>query len=75
MIHTGDEYRDFIRGGREFYVNGEKVADVAWHPQFSRWSLKLSCRSIATFDVSESVASAKNPGMPEKDPKKCQLKK
>ncbi|SEN50490.1 4-hydroxyphenylacetate 3-monooxygenase [Gemmobacter aquatilis] len=34
MIRTGTEYRDSIRDGREVYVNGEKVRDVATHPMF-----------------------------------------
>jgi len=34
MIRTGAEYRESIRDGREVYINGEKVADVATHPMF-----------------------------------------
>lgn len=34
MIRTGAEYRDSIRGNRDIYMNGEKVADVTSHPQF-----------------------------------------
>ena len=34
MIRTGEQYRESIRGNREIYVNGEKVADVTTHPQF-----------------------------------------
>ena len=34
MIRTGQDYRDSIRGTRDVYVNGEKVADVTTHPQF-----------------------------------------
>ncbi len=34
MIRTGDEYIDSIRDGREVYVGGEKVRDVASHPMF-----------------------------------------
>ena len=34
MIRTGEQYRESIRGNREVYVNGEKVADVTTHPQF-----------------------------------------
>ena len=34
MIRTGQAYRDSIRGTRDVYVNGEKVADVTTHPQF-----------------------------------------
>jgi 4-hydroxyphenylacetate 3-monooxygenase len=32
MIRTGDEYRNFIRDGREICVNREEVADVTTHP-------------------------------------------
>lgn len=34
MIRTGDEYRDSIRGNRDVYMNGERVADVTTHPMF-----------------------------------------
>ena len=34
MIRTGAEYRDSLRDGREVYVNGERVRDVAAHPMF-----------------------------------------
>ena len=34
MIRTGQDYRDSIRGTRDVYINGEKVADVTTHPQF-----------------------------------------
>ena len=34
MIRTGQEYIDSIRDGREVYINGEKVEDVATHPAF-----------------------------------------
>jgi len=34
MIRTGQQYRDSIRDGREVYINGEKVDDVAAHPMF-----------------------------------------
>jgi 4-hydroxyphenylacetate 3-monooxygenase len=34
MIRTGSEYLDSIRDGREIYVNGERVRDVARHPMF-----------------------------------------
>ena len=34
MIRTGDEYRDSIRDGREVWVDGERVKDVADHPMF-----------------------------------------
>ncbi|QYB05781.1 4-hydroxyphenylacetate 3-hydroxylase family protein [Rhodococcus sp. USK10] len=34
MIRTGDEYRESIRDGREVWVDGECVKDVADHPMF-----------------------------------------
>ncbi|PQP25853.1 4-hydroxyphenylacetate 3-hydroxylase family protein [Rhodococcus opacus] len=34
MIRTGDEYRESIRDGREVWVDGERVKDVANHPMF-----------------------------------------
>jgi 4-hydroxyphenylacetate 3-monooxygenase len=34
MIKTGEEYRESIRDGREVYINGEQVGDVASHPMF-----------------------------------------
>ena len=34
MIRTGPEYKDSIRGNRDVYINGEKVADVTAHPMF-----------------------------------------
>ncbi len=34
MIRTGAEYRDSIRGTRDVFINGEKVADVTTHPMF-----------------------------------------
>ena len=34
MIRSGDEYRESIRDGREVWINGERVTDVATHPMF-----------------------------------------
>ena len=34
MIRTGQQYIDSIRDGREVYINGERVKDVATHPMF-----------------------------------------
>ncbi|MFD9661187.1 4-hydroxyphenylacetate 3-hydroxylase family protein [Rhodococcus sp. NPDC059968] len=34
MIRTGDQYRESIRDGREVWVDGERVKDVADHPMF-----------------------------------------
>ena len=35
MLRTGEQYRDGLRDGREVFVDGERVADVAGHPQFA----------------------------------------
>jgi 4-hydroxyphenylacetate 3-monooxygenase len=34
MIRTGQDYRESIRDGRQVWINGEKVKDVATHPAF-----------------------------------------
>ncbi|MEM7505948.1 MAG: 4-hydroxyphenylacetate 3-hydroxylase family protein [Pseudomonadota bacterium] len=34
MIRTGAEYRDSIRGTREVFIDGERVADITSHPAF-----------------------------------------
>ena len=34
MIRTGDEYRASLKDGREIYISGERVHDVATHPMF-----------------------------------------
>lgn len=34
MIRTGAAYLDSIRGGRDIWLNGERVTDVTRHPQF-----------------------------------------
>lgn len=34
MIRTGAEYRDSISGGRDVWINGERVKDVTTHPMF-----------------------------------------
>jgi 4-hydroxyphenylacetate 3-monooxygenase len=34
MIRTGRDYRESIRDGRQVWINGEKVKDVATHPAF-----------------------------------------
>ena len=34
MIRTGDEYRDSLRDGRQVWIDGERVDDVATHPAF-----------------------------------------
>jgi 4-hydroxyphenylacetate 3-monooxygenase len=34
MIRTGQQYRDSIRDGRQVWINGERVNDVATHPMF-----------------------------------------
>ncbi|MBV9686801.1 MAG: 4-hydroxyphenylacetate 3-hydroxylase, partial [Alphaproteobacteria bacterium] len=34
MIRTGDEYLRSIRDGRQVWINGEKVKEVAAHPMF-----------------------------------------
>jgi 4-hydroxyphenylacetate 3-monooxygenase len=35
MIRTGKEYRESLRDGRQVWIDGEKVDDVANHPMFS----------------------------------------
>ncbi len=32
MLRTGEEYRESLRDGRQVWINGEKVTDVATHP-------------------------------------------
>lgn len=32
MLRTGEEYRESLRDGRQVWINGEKVKDVATHP-------------------------------------------
>jgi 4-hydroxyphenylacetate 3-monooxygenase len=34
MIRTGEQYRESIRDGREVWIDGERVKDVAEHPAF-----------------------------------------
>ena len=34
MIRTGQEYRDTLKDGRQVWINGERVKDVAAHPAF-----------------------------------------
>ncbi len=34
MIRTGQQYRESILDGREVYIDGQKVSDVATHPMF-----------------------------------------
>jgi 4-hydroxyphenylacetate 3-monooxygenase len=34
MIRNGQQYRDSIRDGRQVWINGERVGDVALHPMF-----------------------------------------
>lgn len=34
MIRTGEQYRDSLRDGREIWIGGERVTDVATHPAF-----------------------------------------
>jgi 4-hydroxyphenylacetate 3-monooxygenase len=34
MIRNGQQYRDSIRDGRQVWINGERVPDVAVHPMF-----------------------------------------
>jgi 4-hydroxyphenylacetate 3-monooxygenase len=34
MIRTGEQYRESLRDGRQVWINGEKVKDVATHPAF-----------------------------------------
>jgi 4-hydroxyphenylacetate 3-monooxygenase len=34
MIRTGEQYRETLRDGRQVWINGEKVKDVATHPAF-----------------------------------------
>ncbi|MBL8671118.1 MAG: 4-hydroxyphenylacetate 3-hydroxylase, partial [Alphaproteobacteria bacterium] len=34
MIRTGAQYRDGLRGGREVWIEGERVKDVTAHPAF-----------------------------------------
>src|SRR3954469_19625002 len=35
MIRTGAQYLDSIRDGREVWIDGERVTDVASHPAFA----------------------------------------
>ncbi len=34
MLRTGAQYRDSLRDGRQVWMNGERVKDVAAHPAF-----------------------------------------
>jgi 4-hydroxyphenylacetate 3-monooxygenase len=34
MIRTGQQYKDSIRDGRQVWINGERVRDIASHPMF-----------------------------------------
>src|ERR1700756_2676243 len=34
MIRTGQEYRESLKDGRQVWINGERVKDVARHPAF-----------------------------------------
>lgn len=34
MLRTGAQYRDSLKDGRQVWINGEKVKDVATHPAF-----------------------------------------
>ena len=34
MIRTGQQYRESIDDGREVWIDGERVTDVANHPAF-----------------------------------------
>jgi 4-hydroxyphenylacetate 3-monooxygenase len=34
MLRTGAQYLDSLRDGRQVWINGERVADVATHPAF-----------------------------------------
>jgi len=34
MLRTGEQYRDSLRDGRQVWINGERVKDVATHPAF-----------------------------------------
>jgi len=34
MIRTGEQYLESIRDGREVFINGERVTDLAAHPMF-----------------------------------------
>src|SRR5207247_8024035 len=34
MIRTGQQYRDSLKDGRQVWMNGERIMDVAIHPAF-----------------------------------------
>ena len=34
MLRTGAQYLDSLRDGRQVWINGERVKDVATHPAF-----------------------------------------
>ena len=34
MLRTGEQYREWIRDGRQVWINGERVKDVTTHPSF-----------------------------------------
>ena len=34
MLRTGEQYRDSLKDGRNVWIDGEKVKDVATHPAF-----------------------------------------
>ena len=34
MLRTGEQYRESLRDGRQVWINGERVKDVATHPAF-----------------------------------------
>ena len=67
MIRTGDEYRESIRDGREVWIDGRKVEDVATHPSF-RPIVEVRARiyDMAHEPDTQDVMSYVDPGSGER---------
>src|SRR5271165_7524709 len=73
MIRTGEQYRQSIRDGREVYVNGERVRDVATHPMFKplvdiRARIYDMAHAPATRDVMSYVEAGERNAIANKLP-------
>jgi 4-hydroxyphenylacetate 3-monooxygenase len=69
MIRTGDEYRESIRDGREVWIDGQRVQDVASHPAFKPIvDARARIYDLAHADATREVMSYVNEEIGERCP-------
>jgi hypothetical protein len=67
MIRTGAQYREGLRDGREVWIDGERVKDIASHPA-TKPIVDIRSRM---YDMQHEAAYKCTSGAPRRAPSRC----